>query len=205
MGAAVLHLALGLRITNLTISRLETELGEQLDSHPDTPILRSLPGVGTVLAGRMLSEFGDDRDRFADAASRRHYAGTAPVTKASGKAKGDAGMFHVLGGLGALGRPTPTTSCSSKDARTGIKHGIRCVPRSKPNRQDPPPDPHPRHQQRPHRRHYPAPVQAAVLSEPQSGSRLGSAPDHRQALTTTLLHAHGTSRGLSGKRWNWLV
>jgi len=43
--------------------------------------------VGTVLAGRMLSEFGDDQNRFTDAAGRRHYAGTAPVTKASGKAK----------------------------------------------------------------------------------------------------------------------
>ena len=87
MGAAVLQLALGLRIINLTISRLEAELTEQLDRHADTAILRSLPGVGTVLAGRMLSEFGDDPARFADAASRRDYAGTAPITKASGKGR----------------------------------------------------------------------------------------------------------------------
>jgi transposase len=87
MGAVVLQLVLGLRILSLTISRLEAELAAQLDRHADTVILRSLPGVGTVLAGRMLSEFGDDPTRFADAASRRDYAGTAPITKTSGKGR----------------------------------------------------------------------------------------------------------------------
>ena len=57
------------------------------DRHANTVILRSLPGVGVMLAGRMLSEFGDDPTRFADAASRRDYAGTAPLTKASGKGR----------------------------------------------------------------------------------------------------------------------
>jgi transposase len=87
MGTVVLQLVLGLRILNLTIHRLETELAEELDRHADTAILRSLPGVGVVLAGRMLSEFGDDPARFKDAASRRDYAGTAPITKASGKGR----------------------------------------------------------------------------------------------------------------------
>jgi len=87
MGAVVLKLVLNLRILSLTISRLETELAAQLQRHADTVILRSLPGVGTVLAGRMLSEFGDDPTRFADAASRRDYAGTAPITKTSGKGR----------------------------------------------------------------------------------------------------------------------
>lgn len=32
----------------------------------------------------MLGEFGDDRTRFRDAKSRRNYAGTSPITKASG-------------------------------------------------------------------------------------------------------------------------
>src|SRR5829696_9395908 len=87
MGTVVLHMVLGLRILNLTIALLETELAEELDRHADTAILRSLPGVGVVLAGRMLSEFGDDPTRFTSAASRRDYAGTAPITKASGKGR----------------------------------------------------------------------------------------------------------------------
>ncbi|OLT41145.1 hypothetical protein BJF86_16225 [Serinicoccus sp. CNJ-927] len=35
----------------------------------------------------MLGELGDDPERFADAKSRRNYAGTSPLTKASGKKK----------------------------------------------------------------------------------------------------------------------
>lgn len=33
----------------------------------------------------MLGEFGDDPERFASAKSRRNYAGTSPITIASGK------------------------------------------------------------------------------------------------------------------------
>ena len=35
----------------------------------------------------MLGEVGDDRTRFAEAANLRAFAGTAPITKASGKSK----------------------------------------------------------------------------------------------------------------------
>jgi hypothetical protein len=45
---------------------------------------RSLPGLGTVLGARVLAEFGDDRTRYVDARARRNYAGTSPITKASG-------------------------------------------------------------------------------------------------------------------------
>ena len=87
MGAAVTAILLNLRITTATVAKLEAQLTEHLDRHGDALILRSLPGVAAVLAGRMLGEFGDDPDRFADAAARRDYAGTAPVTKASGKSR----------------------------------------------------------------------------------------------------------------------
>jgi len=35
----------------------------------------------------LSSEFGDDRTRWPDAASRRCYAGSAPITRASGKGR----------------------------------------------------------------------------------------------------------------------
>jgi len=38
-----------------------------------------------ILGARVLAEFGDDPNRFADAKSRKNYAGTSPITKASGK------------------------------------------------------------------------------------------------------------------------
>ena len=47
-------------------------------------MVRSLPGLGTILGARVLGEFGDVPDRFDSAKSRRNYAGTSPVTRASG-------------------------------------------------------------------------------------------------------------------------
>jgi hypothetical protein len=43
--------------------------------------------MGTVLGARVLGEFGDAPNRYADAKSRRNYAGTSPVTKASGTSR----------------------------------------------------------------------------------------------------------------------
>jgi len=40
-----------------------------------------------ILGARVLAEFGDDRTRFADAKARKNYAGTSPITRASGKKK----------------------------------------------------------------------------------------------------------------------
>lgn len=69
---------------NEQISALERELEGAFEKHPDAKILRSLPGLGTVLGARVLAEFGDDRTRYVDARARKNYAGTSPITKASG-------------------------------------------------------------------------------------------------------------------------
>jgi transposase len=69
---------------NGQIDRLEAELVDAFGRHPDAEILRSLPGLGAVLGARVLAEFGDAPDRYADARARRNYAGTAPITRASG-------------------------------------------------------------------------------------------------------------------------
>jgi len=85
MGQALAALVAALRGTVEAVRRLEVALQTTLEQHPHAPILDSLPGLGVVLASRLLAEFGDDPDRFAHAAGRRAYAGTAPVTRASGK------------------------------------------------------------------------------------------------------------------------
>ena len=66
------------------LEQLEAELVASFEQHPDAEILCSLPGLGLVLGARVLAEFGDDPTRYHDARSRRCYAGTAPVTRASG-------------------------------------------------------------------------------------------------------------------------
>jgi hypothetical protein len=67
------------------IAALEEALSEHFDKHPDAKIVRSLAGLGTVLGARVLGEFGDDRARFASPKCRKNYAGTSPITKASGR------------------------------------------------------------------------------------------------------------------------
>jgi transposase len=72
---------------NTQIDGLQALLAEHFEQHPDAEIVRSLPGLGNILGARVLSEFGDDPDRYTDAKARRNYAGTSPVTRASGKSK----------------------------------------------------------------------------------------------------------------------
>lgn len=69
---------------NRQISALETELSDHFEEHPDADIIRSQPGLGDILGARVLGEFGDDPNRYADVKSRRNYAGTSPLTRASG-------------------------------------------------------------------------------------------------------------------------
>ena len=70
---------------NRQIAQLETTLTASFEKHPDSDIYHSLPGFGVVLGARALGEFGDDPNRYANPKSRRNYAGTSPLTIASGK------------------------------------------------------------------------------------------------------------------------
>jgi len=73
---------------NRQLERMEAELASHLDAHPDAEIILSQPGLANVLGARVLGEFGDDPDRYADARARKNYASTSPVTIASGKRTG---------------------------------------------------------------------------------------------------------------------
>jgi len=69
------------------IEKLARDLEASFEGHPDAEILHSLPGLGVVLGARVLAEFGDDPDRYADPKARKNYAGTSPITKASGRSR----------------------------------------------------------------------------------------------------------------------
>jgi transposase len=85
MGASVRSLVAVVAEVSKQIASLEQELSERFDQHPDAKVVRSLPGLGTVLGARVLGEFGDDPNRYPETKSRKNYAGTSPITKASGK------------------------------------------------------------------------------------------------------------------------
>ena len=67
-------------ITSLSeqLASLEAALTSAFGAHPDAGIVHSQPGLGVVLAARVLAEFGDDPNRYASARARKAYAGTAP-------------------------------------------------------------------------------------------------------------------------------
>src|SRR6476469_5257454 len=70
---------------NVQIDELETVLTDHFETHPDADIYRSLPGLGVILGARVLGEFGDDPNRYTTAKCRKNYAGTSPLTIASGR------------------------------------------------------------------------------------------------------------------------
>jgi transposase len=66
---------------------LEQAATESFNQHPDAGIITSFPGIGALTGARVLAEIGDDRSRFQDARGLKAYAGSAPITRASGKSR----------------------------------------------------------------------------------------------------------------------
>ena len=73
-----------INILNIEIAELGQVVAEHVGRHRDAERYLSLPGLGPVLGARVLGEFGDDPDRYTDGKARRNYAGTSPITRASG-------------------------------------------------------------------------------------------------------------------------
>jgi transposase len=78
---------------NEQVKVLEGQVDAHFGRHPDAEIIVSQPGLGPILGARVLAEFGDDPDRYATAKNRKNYAGTSPITRASGKKKVVAARF----------------------------------------------------------------------------------------------------------------
>jgi transposase len=87
MGAGARTIIETLRGTENAARQAKADQVEAYARHPHAAIVSTLPGLGPVLGSRLISEFGDDLGRYPTAAARRRYAGTAPVTKASGRSR----------------------------------------------------------------------------------------------------------------------
>jgi len=85
MGTQALALLATLNAECASVEQLAEAAGETFRQHPDHAIITSLPGLADVTGARVLAEIGDDRSRFADARALKAYAGSAPVTRASGR------------------------------------------------------------------------------------------------------------------------
>jgi transposase len=85
MGQQLLALLTQLDASCKAVDDLTEAVESLFRQHPDAEILLSFPGLGVQLGARVLAEIGDDRARFADARALKAYAGSAPITRASGK------------------------------------------------------------------------------------------------------------------------
>ena len=85
--ASITALLAVLATLNTQIKVLEGQVEAHFGRHPAAEIIRSQPGLGVVLGARVLAEFGDDPDRYTTAKARKNYAGTSPITRATGKKK----------------------------------------------------------------------------------------------------------------------
>ena len=65
----------------------ETQIEHVFADHPNAHLFRDLPGAGPVLAPRLLVAFGNQRDRYPQAANFQRFSGIAPVTEKSGNRK----------------------------------------------------------------------------------------------------------------------
>ena len=83
----VVALATMLKPLHQAIARLDKEIDQAMDRHPDAAIFRSFPAAGPALAPRLLVAFGTNRDRFASANDVAQFYGLAPVVVQSGNSK----------------------------------------------------------------------------------------------------------------------
>ena len=85
MGKHALALLAALDTACTNVDELGHASAELFQTHPDYAVITSFPGLADSTGARVLAEIGDDRVRFADARALKAYAGSAPVTRASGR------------------------------------------------------------------------------------------------------------------------
>ena len=74
-----------LQVTLQAVKRFDAEIAVIAATLPDYALFRSLPGAGPILGPRLLAAFGEQRDRYVNAAEFQKCAGIAPVTERSGQ------------------------------------------------------------------------------------------------------------------------
>ncbi len=54
-------------------------------THQDAEIITSFPSLGALTGAHVLAELGDDHTRFTSPRALKAYAGSAPITRSSGR------------------------------------------------------------------------------------------------------------------------
>lgn len=67
-----------------SIRQFDREIAQRFSAMQDAELFATLPGAGPQFAPRLLTAFGENRQRFPKADALAQYAGIAPVTERSG-------------------------------------------------------------------------------------------------------------------------
>ena len=73
-----------LRALLQSLDHFDAEIDAVAKSLPDYDLFAALPGAGHILAPRLLVAFGEERERYANAAQVQSYSGIAQVVERSG-------------------------------------------------------------------------------------------------------------------------
>lgn len=73
-----------LQLVQKTVAEFDGQIAQAFKGHADRELFASLPGAGPVLAPRLLTALGSERERYGQAKNLQSYSGIAPVTKRSG-------------------------------------------------------------------------------------------------------------------------
>jgi transposase len=129
--ASVQALLAILTVLGTQVKTLQGQVEAYFGQHPAAEIIVSQPGLGPVLGARVLAEFGDDPDRYATAKARKNYAGTSPITRASGRKKVALARFvhndRLIDALltqafCSLGRSPGARACYDRQRARGVSH-----------------------------------------------------------------------------------
>jgi hypothetical protein len=131
MGAEVLALLAVLNAVCKSVDTLAAATAAAFGQHPDYEIITSFPGLADISGAIVLAETGDDRARFADDRALQAFAGSAPVTRASGKSRTVTRRRTKNNRLAAIGycwaftaasRPSPTRDHYLRRRDRGDRH-----------------------------------------------------------------------------------
>jgi len=118
---------LGVDLEELTGAGDQDETGRR--AYPAAPLIEQ--AMGPVVGARVLGEFGDDPHRYASGKARKNYAGTSPITRASGKKKMVMARFIrndrlidalMAQALSALGGPPGARAFYDAQRAAGVEH-----------------------------------------------------------------------------------
>ncbi len=84
-----------LRVLLLAIGRFDAEIDAVGNAMPDYGLFAALSGAGHILAPRLLLAFGEDRDRYTNAAQIQSYSGALQWSSAAATSVGCIGVSPV--------------------------------------------------------------------------------------------------------------